>query len=122
MSELPSAQKIHLATLYEKPCWLRGHGACQGKIEAHHLISKGQARGNKRVRKLIDHLKIPVCQFHNMGKWADTRWARKVLLQRFVEEIGEGWLQEFIDALPWKYQPRWLTFDGILDGPEPPSA
>ena len=122
MSELPSAHKIHIATLYEKPCWLRGYGKCAGRISAQHLISKGQARGNKKVRKLIDQLLVPVCMHHNNSKIADARWARKILLQRFAEEIGEAWLREFIDALPWKQQPRWLTFDGILDGPEAPSA
>lgn len=115
MSALPSVVQIHLATLYEKPCWLLGYKVrCGGETEAHHLISKGQARGNKKVRKLIDNLKVPVCANHNISKLADTRPARRILLEHFVEEVGEDWLREYINVLPWKLQPHWLTFEGIL--------
>ena len=91
-----------------------------GPVEAHHLISKGEARGNKKVRKLIDVLLVPVCHGHNFTKVADTRWARRILAEGLTYTLATDWLKDYIDAFPWKVQPPHLSYKGIMSGPLPP--
>ena len=98
---------------YPRTCPLDGYGVkCGGWWELHHIIGKGKARGNKELRKAIDHpaLTIFICHAHNFSRWADTSEARRILLQKKTEEHGEYFMQVLVDGLPWKYRPpefRW---------------
>lgn len=90
-----------------RKCALEGFAGikCSEMIHLHHIISFTQARGNKRVRKILkgnpEELTAWVCSAHNVGRWADSRKARAILLRKRNKET-DGKTKETIDNLPWK--------------------
>ena len=105
-------------TLWDKPCWLRGYGSCNGRITAHHIIGLGYTIKSPAARKVCDILQAPVCYAHNVGRSADTPWARRVLMLRLAEVVGEAWLSSYVDAIPWKVSRPELSWKGIMSAPE----
>lgn len=71
------------------------------------------ARGNAAVRAYLvttpPKLTSWVCAAHNVGKWADTRAARKILLLQKVEQYSYEAMEIEIDGLPWKVKLEQLT-------------
>ena len=72
-----------------------GWPPCGNGIHHHHAINKSKLAGNKRAKKLVETLYqdifiVPVCGVHNVGRYADTKYARKYLLElwprHYVEE------------------------------------
>lgn len=101
-------------------CWLEGHGRCEWPLDRHHFIAKGQTQGNGRARKESEGLVVPVCRRHNATtKAADSKWARRLIAERLVEELGRPEVERRL-ALAWKVARPELTLGAILAGPPPP--
>lgn len=75
-------------------CYLSGYGNCCGAIQQHHWMSKAPYRKSKPVRAYVKkHEKfftVDMCMAHNVGRIADTKWARKVILEKLEVEHGEA--------------------------------
>lgn len=100
-------------------CALSGYMVeCSGPLEGHHILNKSLARGNEEVRAILASCPAevisPVCQAHNVGRWADAPEARKILLLQKVHEFGLAHMRDFINGLPWKVPMHELTLEGIL--------
>ena len=117
---LPPTLRRHLDTLWDKPCWLRGYGSCNGRITAHHIIGLGYTIKSPAARKVCDMLKAPTCNAHNVGRSADTPWARRVLMLRLAEVVGEEWLETYINDIPWRKPRPELSWRGIMSASDPP--
>jgi len=93
---------------------------CTQKIELHHIIGIGKARGNKAVRQILTsnppELTEWVCSAHNVGRWADTSESRSKLLRLKIEEFGYEHMKRTLDELPWKVPRPELTLEALLDG------
>jgi len=100
-------------------CALQGYDAlaCQGKLELHHVLSFGKARGNAAVRKILKtnppELCIHLCQRHHQ-RYGNSRKVRRKLLQIKVDQYGEEWMRHIIDSLPWKVVDYSMTYDGLM--------
>jgi len=92
--------------------------ACSGRLELHHLISHGDARGNELITKLLKQnppeLTDWVCSGHNQSRWADSKRAQAILFRRKVEQFGRLWMVYVLDSLPWKVVRPEMRLDGLL--------
>ena len=92
---------------------------CTDKIELHHIISHGKARGNKRVAQILrsnpPELTEWVCSAHNVGRWADTPKSRSKLLRLKIEEFGYEHIKRTLDELPWKVPRPELRLEALLE-------
>ena len=118
ITNLPPTLRRHLDTLWGQSCWLRGYGSCRGRITAHHIIGLGYTIKSPAARKVCDILQAPACYAHNVGRACDTPWARKVLMLRLAEVVGEDWLSSYVDSIPWKVPRPELSWKGIMSAPE----
>ena len=75
-------------------CRLAGwHHVCLEGFQEHHLVSKGDLRGNARARQLCErehpeYFLVPVCGFANRTRLTDTKEGTALLLQRQIEQFG----------------------------------
>ena len=99
-------------------CALQGYQiTCLGKLELHHIISFGAARGNKKVIALLrtnpPELTIHLCKRHH-ERFGRERPIRQKLLLMKIDEYGYPWMAHLIDNLPWKVKLHSLTLKGLL--------
>jgi hypothetical protein len=103
-------------------CWLRGYlRDCDGPITGGHIIHKGEVRGNARAREMLaacpDEIMAPQCYEHNVGRWANNREAKRILLTLKIFQLGypriRAWFDEF--EATWKVLPPELTLEVLLD-------
>lgn len=107
-------------------CWLKGYGKCGGGIDRHHLLSKGKFIGvkkNKAFRDALALLLVPVCNAHNAyTKQADCGWARRLLMEKFIDEHDLEYVERAVDQVLSKVKVRANYADcevaAILSGPE----
>jgi hypothetical protein len=101
-------------------CALKGYGSCRGRIHRHHWINRAKLRGNKKAKaytdKFADYFLVPVCAKHNLTI-ADTKWARRVILERLVALHGVGVCRAVLDGIPWKISNPEMSYFGIMAGP-----
>lgn len=90
-------------------------------MHKHHFINLGKLRRKSAARKYVNKLawffEVDVCAVHNVSKIADTKWARKVILEQLDEEHGVGVSRAIVDGVPWKVPPPELSHFGIMAGP-----
>lgn len=104
-------------------CCLKGFVIdCDGPLTGQHIISKQMARGNDAVRDILrrcdDEIMSDVCYAHNVGKLADSREARKILLLQKIMQYGFAHMQQYIDGeigQHWKLKEHCLTLVGMLE-------
>ena len=100
-------------------CALKGYLVeCSGGCQLHHIINRGKARGNPRVRQELDcnELTAWVCAKHNTTKLADTKEARAILLKQKVLEFGYDHMNNKINGLSWKVPKPEFSLDAMLAG------
>ena len=103
-------------------CWLAGHGKCGGGIDRHHVLNRGKFRGVKKTkafRNSLNLLWVPVCNAHNAyTKQADCTWARKILLEKLIDEYDLEYVEWAVDQVLSKVKVRSnyseLEVDAIL--------
>jgi hypothetical protein len=100
-------------------CELRGYQIdCFGRITGQHIITKGMARGNGRVREILvacpEEIMAPVCLGHNVTKYADDKVARAILIFNRCLKLGFGRVDKFLEELPWKGTYHEYTLHGLL--------
>lgn len=85
-------------------CWLRGYKVkCAGPITGGHIIHKGEVVGNAEARRILatcpDEIMSPQCYEHNVGRWANHRSAKRILVTLKIYELGlprmMAWFQVF---------------------------
>ncbi len=99
-------------------CALAGYQiTCSKDMHKHHIINRGNARGNPVVRQELDcdELIADVCSKHNVSRIADTKECRSLLLWQKVYEFGYDRMEKKVNGLSWKVQPHELTLDAMLD-------
>jgi hypothetical protein len=106
-------------------CELRGYEiGCYGRITGQHIITKGMARGNLEVRKILvacpEEIMAPVCLGHNVTKYADDKEARAILIFNRCLLLGFRRVDKFLRELPWKQQYYEYTLPGLLAFLPPP--
>ena len=89
---------------------------CAGRPHKHHMINKSKLRGNKAARHYVevkhpDVFLVEICANHNVSRWADTREAASILLRYKVKLLGEDYVREIWDGIPWKVPRPELRFD-----------
>ena len=75
---------------------------CEGETQTHHIINKSQLRGNARALKYVEAhpvLLAQVCVAHNVGRLADTKQARALLLRKRVALYGESYMDAVLGGL-----------------------
>lgn len=76
------------------------------------------ARGNPTVRAYLvttpPKLTSWVCAAHNVGRLADTRAARKILLLQKIDEYGYEAMEIEINGLPWKVKLEQLALARLV--------
>ena len=74
-------------------CELSFLGGCSGRLHRHHVINRSRTRGNKAARKFVDDngwlFWADVCEYHNVGRYADTKQARRAFMIMRVVEHGK---------------------------------
>lgn len=66
----PTRSPTHLAAIRERPCCLRGFGACSGPVEAHHAFHG--ATGGGLSMKGSDLAAAPLCTLHHRRLHAEA--------------------------------------------------
>lgn len=99
-------------------CALQGYKiACRDRLERHHIVSFGVARGNKAVKAILKtnppELTIHLCQRHHQ-RFGRSRAIRRKLLQMKIDEYGYEWMAHIIDSLPWRVPHPNLTLKGLM--------
>ena len=105
-------------------CALRGYRIpCSGPLHLHHILNFSKARGNDRLRKMLatnpPELTALVCEAHNVGRWADTREARRRLLRRNCDRYGEARVRRVYEralSLLKQEPPEWRWSAVVDDG------
>jgi hypothetical protein len=91
---------------------------CYGRLERHHIINKTKARGNAEVRAILatcpPEVMAWVCEAHNVGRWADSHEAQRILILQKVFEFGYGHMRHFWNALPWKVSGQDTKLEAML--------
>lgn len=106
-------------------CELFWYGPCSSGVfpfHSHHIVNKGKYR-SKKLKVYYDKsfFKATLCPNHNVGRMADTKWARKLFIENRVSLYGEPYVRRMLDEAPWKHSvPPEFTFEGIMAGPSPP--
>jgi hypothetical protein len=102
-------------------CWLAGHGKCGGGIDRHHLLNRGKftgvkAKKSKAFRDSLNLLLVPVCNAHNAyTKQADCTWARKILLEKLIDERGLEYVEWAVNEVLSKVKVRSNYSDMEID-------
>jgi len=88
-------------------CPLEGYRIeCGGGWDVGHIIARGKANGNDRVKSELDRVEnlMWMCHWHNIQRWADTPEAVAWLfhLQAQRPEMGVERIRAYLNGLPWK--------------------
>jgi hypothetical protein len=101
-------------------CALRGFEVpCSGRMTGQHILNKSKARGNEEVRAILascpEEVMAQVCETHNVGRWADSKQAQRILLLQNIYRFGWVRMANFFDGLPWKVPHPELTLEALLE-------
>ena len=91
-------------------CALEGYRiACRGPLQGGHLFHRGEVRGNAEARKILvaqaaqfmetGHAELMAwqCAEHNVGRYANSREAKRIQLLQKVYEYGWQHMAEFME-------------------------
>jgi|SRR3972149_9752881 len=102
-----------------RSCALQGFRVnCRGRLTLHHLVSRGDARGNDEVNALLDchppELTEFICEAHHTHeRWGDTKEGQRILWRRKADEFGEDWMRFVLASLPWKVARPEMQWDSL---------
>ena len=116
--EAANLMAAHGMSFQMPDCALEGYLIeCSGGLQTHHIINRGKARGNKRVRQELDcdELTIKICAAHNVSRIADTKEARAILLKQKIDEFGYDRMKNKINGLSWKVKHQEFTLEAMLE-------
>jgi len=117
-------RSLHDVKIYPHPdrCALEGvevECSYQYPLTTEHIIRRSAYQGcSTEVKRYYERKmnKAKTCTVHNIGKWADTPIAVKILVIQKVLEYGLTEVEEYFDNAPWKNGvPYEWTLRGILD-------
>lgn len=107
--------------LVPKGCALSGFKIrCVGDLQGHHIINKGNTRGNPEGRSILTacppEIMALVCYAHNVGRLADTPTARKILLLQKIYQFDWFHMKEWFDVFlaTFKRYPTELELERLL--------
>lgn len=105
------------------------YGPCRGGDQNHHILNRSQLMKAKAAKKFCEetHPEIfiaKICAAHNTSRMADTKEARRYLLQRRVANFGYEYVSGVLEELQTKFKvPRpELTARALLERPKSPKC
>lgn len=107
-----------MPSLEPDACALKGFLVpCAGPATHEHILNKGKARGNKAVREYLNEsMNIALtCHRHNVGKLADTRDARRIMLLQKIWAHGWSAVRDYYAAAPWKVSGQEFSLESMLE-------